>query len=158
VQNSHQSLLGKEKNIIFFAKLYRLVHCTSGALVLKSKALNITALIITMQGESHIMSIVPGLLSGIDCLMVCATSLVCFISTFNGCPKKKPWKTGACKRHLTNLKQYIFCLLISMAGMNKTQNLEIIAPLESHFFQHTICLIPFKVSTVQARFSPFVHG
>ncbi len=47
-------------------------------------------------------------LSYIDCLMVHATCLVCFISTFNGRSKKKGKKCGASSRHITNLKQSIF--------------------------------------------------
>jgi len=40
--------------------------------------------------------------------------LVCFISTFNSRIKKKPWKPGARTGHITNLKQCIFGLSISM--------------------------------------------
>ncbi len=47
-------------------------------------------------------------LSNIDCLMACTACLVCFISTVDGCiKKKKPWKTGASSGHITNLKQSI---------------------------------------------------
>ncbi len=43
-------------------------------------------------------------LSNIDCLMAHTACLVCFISSSK---KKKPWKTGASSRHITNLKQSI---------------------------------------------------
>jgi hypothetical protein len=49
--------------------------------------------------------------------MVSPACLVCFISTVNGRIKKgnkKPWKPRACSSHITNLKQSIFCLSISM--------------------------------------------
>ncbi len=40
--------------------------------------------------------------------MVDTACLVCFISTVNSCSKKKkPIKTGASSRHITNLKQSI---------------------------------------------------
>jgi hypothetical protein len=47
-------------------------------------------------------------LSNLDCLTVCTTCLVCFISTVNGrSQKKKPIKTGPSSGHITNLKQSI---------------------------------------------------
>ncbi len=49
-------------------------------------------------------------LSNIECLKALPACLVCFISTVNGHhkkTKKKPWKTGASSRHITNLKQSI---------------------------------------------------
>ncbi len=46
-------------------------------------------------------------LSNIDCLKACTTCLVCFISTFNGHHKKKPWKTSASSGHITNCQQSI---------------------------------------------------
>ncbi len=53
-------------------------------------------------------------LNNIDCLMAHPTGLVCFISTVNDHIKKKPWKPSTSSGHLTNLKQSIFHLLISM--------------------------------------------
>ena len=44
-------------------------------------------------------------LCNIDCLKACTACLVCFVSTVNGHCKKKPLKTGASSRHITNLKQ-----------------------------------------------------
>jgi hypothetical protein len=60
-----------------------------------------------------------------DCLTASTACLVCFISTANGhCNKKKkrkeeayPWKTGASSRHITNIKQSILRLSISMGGI-----------------------------------------
>ncbi len=47
-------------------------------------------------------------LSNIDCLMARSACLVCFISTVNGCSKKKkPIKTATSSGHITNLKQSI---------------------------------------------------
>ncbi len=49
--------------------------------------------------------------------MPCTACLVCFISTVNDCSKKrkkKPWKPGPSSGHITNLKQTIFGLSISM--------------------------------------------
>jgi hypothetical protein len=53
-------------------------------------------------------------LSNIDCLTACTTSLLCFISTVNGPSKKKPIQTGISSGHITNPKQYIWRLSISM--------------------------------------------
>ncbi len=48
-------------------------------------------------------------ISNIEFLMARTACLVCFISTVNGCSKKKkPWKTGASSGHITNLKQSIW--------------------------------------------------
>jgi hypothetical protein len=47
-------------------------------------------------------------LNNIDCLMSRTSCLVYFIRTVNGRNKKKPWKTGASSRHITNLKPSIF--------------------------------------------------
>jgi hypothetical protein len=50
-------------------------------------------------------------LSNIDCLMARIACLVCFISTVNGCSKKRkekePIKTGASSGHITYPKQSI---------------------------------------------------
>jgi hypothetical protein len=47
-------------------------------------------------------------LSNIDCLTAHTACLVCFISTVNGCSKKKKLiKTGDSSGHITNLKQSI---------------------------------------------------
>jgi hypothetical protein len=50
-------------------------------------------------------------LRNMDCLMVRTTCLVCFISTVNGCSKKKkekkPITSGASSGHITKLKQSI---------------------------------------------------
>ncbi len=46
-------------------------------------------------------------LSNINSLTVRTTCLVCFISIVNGCRKKKPIKTSASSRHITNLEQSI---------------------------------------------------
>ncbi len=47
-------------------------------------------------------------ISNIDCLAAHTACLVCFISTVNGrSEKKKPIKTGASSRHITNLRQSI---------------------------------------------------
>jgi hypothetical protein len=49
-----------------------------------------------------------GHLSNIDYLTVRTACLVCFISTVNGCSKKKkPQKMGASSGHVTNLEQSI---------------------------------------------------
>jgi hypothetical protein len=57
-------------------------------------------------------------LSDIHCLMAHPACLVCLISTVNDCTKKrrkkKPWKPSSSSRHITNLKQSIFHLSISM--------------------------------------------
>ncbi len=47
-------------------------------------------------------------LSYIDRLVVHTCCLVRLIGTVNCCSKKKPWKTAASSRHITNLKQSIF--------------------------------------------------
>ncbi len=44
-------------------------------------------------------------LSNIDCLTAHTACLACFISTVNGCSKKKPIKSGASSGHIRNLKQ-----------------------------------------------------
>jgi hypothetical protein len=54
--------------------------------------------------------------------MARTTCLVCFISTVNGCSKKKikkkPWKMGASSGHITNLKQSIL-EIFDIYGLNK---------------------------------------
>ncbi len=58
-------------------------------------------------------------LRNIDCLTACSAYLVCFISTVNGCSKKKkekkPVMSGARSWHTTKLKQSILlrCLWIA---------------------------------------------
>ncbi len=57
--------------------------------------------------------------------MASTACLVGFIRTVNGRSKKlkkKPWKRGTSSGHITNLKQYIFCLLISMV-LQDSQNI-----------------------------------
>ncbi len=63
--------------------------------------------------------------------MACPACLVCFISTVNGRikkkEKKKPWKSGASSGHITNLKQSIFHLLISMGNvLNKKTEISLV--------------------------------
>jgi hypothetical protein len=62
--------------------------------------------------------------------MAHSACLVCFISTVNGRIKKrrekKTWKPGASSGHITNLKQSIFCLSISMVADLTIKNLGIV--------------------------------
>jgi hypothetical protein len=56
--------------------------------------------------------------------MACTACLVCFISTVNGRSikkEKKPIKTGASSRHITNLKQFILEAfdIYAVAAQNK---------------------------------------
>jgi hypothetical protein len=56
----------------------------------------------------RVNSLIHRYLSNIDFLMACTAYLVCFISTVNGCSKKKePIKTSASSGHIANLKQSI---------------------------------------------------
>jgi hypothetical protein len=66
-------------------------------------------------------------LSNIDCFIAHSACLVCFISTAKSRikkeRKKKPRKPDTSSGHITNLKQSIFCLLISMDfSLIKKQN------------------------------------